>query len=65
MKIVGKLTITASDKVFLLTMTDYFSKWIKVEAFVQVKEKEVISFVKRNIMTRFGIPSEIICDNDS
>ena len=46
-------------------MTDYFSKWIEAESFVQVKEKEVISFIKRNILTRFGIPAEIICDNGS
>ncbi|KAD4981704.1 hypothetical protein E3N88_18375 [Mikania micrantha] len=46
-------------------MTDYFSKWIEAEAFVQVREKEVISFIKRNILTRFGIPAEITCDNGS
>ena len=49
----------------MLAMTDYFSKWIEAEAFVQVREKEVISFIKRNILTRFGIPAEIVCDNGS
>ncbi|KAD2393140.1 hypothetical protein E3N88_40117 [Mikania micrantha] len=49
----------------MLAMTDYFSKWIEAEAFVQVRENEVISFVKRNILTRFGIPAEITCDNGS
>ncbi|KAD5960505.1 hypothetical protein E3N88_11977 [Mikania micrantha] len=49
----------------MLAMTDYFSKWIEAEAFVQVREKEVISFIKRNILTRFGIPAEITCDNGS
>lgn len=33
------------------------------KAFVQVGDKEVVSFIKRNILTRFGIPVEIICDN--
>jgi hypothetical protein len=49
----------------MLAMTDYFSKWIEAEAFVRVREKEVISFIKRNILTRFGIPAEIVCDNGS
>ena len=46
-------------------MTDYFSKGIEVEPFVQVHEKHVISFMKRNIICRYGIPAEIICDNGS
>ncbi|KAJ0927102.1 putative nucleotidyltransferase, Ribonuclease H [Helianthus annuus] len=65
MDIVGKLPKAPGGKVFMLAMTDYFSKWIEAEAFAQVREKEVISFIKRNIITRFGIPSEIICDNGS
>jgi hypothetical protein len=65
MDIVGKLPVAPGGKVFMLAMTDYFSKWIEAEAFVQVKEKEVISFIKRNILTRFGVPAEIICDNGS
>ncbi|KAD6454503.1 hypothetical protein E3N88_09209 [Mikania micrantha] len=65
MDIVGKLPKAPGEKVFMLAMTDYFSKWIKAEAFTQVREKEVISLIKRNILTRFGIPTEITCDNGS
>ncbi|KAK9050558.1 hypothetical protein SSX86_029875 [Deinandra increscens subsp. villosa] len=65
MDIVGKLPKAPGGKVFMLAMTDYFSKWIEAEAYVQVREKEVISFIKRNILTRFGVPSEIVCDNGS
>ncbi|KAL4581685.1 hypothetical protein LXL04_006212 [Taraxacum kok-saghyz] len=61
----GKLPIAPGGKVFMLVMTDYLTKWIEAEAFAQVKEKEVVSFIKRNILTRFGILSEIICDNGS
>ena len=38
---------------------------LKMDRSAQVKDKEVVSFIKRNILTRFGIPSEIICDNGS
>lgn len=65
MDIVGKLPTAPGGKVFMLFMTDYFSKWIEAETFLQVKVKEVVSFIKRNILTRFGIPSDIICDNGS
>ncbi|XP_074288333.1 uncharacterized protein LOC141613492 [Silene latifolia] len=37
----------------------------EAEAFTEVKDKQVISFIKRNILCRFEIPSEIICDNGS
>ncbi|KAD5960652.1 hypothetical protein E3N88_12124 [Mikania micrantha] len=58
-------TKSTRKKVFMLAMTDYFSEWIETEAFVHVREKEVISFIERNILTRFGIPAEITCDNGS
>ncbi|XP_074341963.1 uncharacterized protein LOC141679361 [Apium graveolens] len=65
MDIVGKMSPAPGQKVFMLAMTDYFSKWIETEAFKQITSKEVISFIKRNILCKFGVPSEIICDNRS
>ncbi|XP_074300039.1 uncharacterized protein LOC141631240 [Silene latifolia] len=46
-------------------MTDYFSKWIEADLYKQIKEKDVISFIKRNIICRYGIPSEIVCVNST
>ncbi|XP_076895315.1 uncharacterized protein LOC143547902 [Bidens hawaiensis] len=62
---VAKLPTAPKGKVFMLEMTYYFSKWIEVEAFAQVREQGVISFIKRNILTCFGILAEIICYNGS
>lgn len=53
------------QKVYMLAMTDYSSKWIEVEALRQVNLKDVIYFIKRNIICKFGVPSEIVCDNGS
>ncbi|XP_074301101.1 uncharacterized protein LOC141632453 [Silene latifolia] len=64
-KRLGKLPRAPGNRVYMLVMTDYFSKWIEAEAMIEVKEQQVISFIKRNIISRFGIPSEIICDNGS
>ena len=65
MDIVGKLPPASGQRVYLLAMTDYFSKWIEAEAFKEVKDTQVISFIRRNILSRFGIPSTIVCDNGS
>lgn len=65
MDIVGKLPTAPGQKVFILAMTDCFSKWIEAEAYGQVTSKEVISFIKKNILCKFGVPSEIFCDNGS
>ena len=63
MDIVGKLPDSPGQKVFMLAVTDYFSKWIEAEAYKHVTETEVISFLTKNVITRYGIPSEIICEN--
>ncbi|XP_074298752.1 uncharacterized protein LOC141629680 [Silene latifolia] len=65
MDIVGPLPRASGNRAYMLAMTDYFSKWIEAEAFPQILEKHVISFIKRNIVSRYVIPSEIICDNGS
>lgn len=44
MNIVGKLPLGPRQKVFMLALTDYFSKWIEADSFRQVRDKEVISF---------------------
>ncbi|CAA7047599.1 unnamed protein product, partial [Microthlaspi erraticum] len=63
MDIVGKLPTAPAQKVFLLVMTDYFSKWVEAEAFSQVTDKEVRGFIWRNIICKFGVPQEIVTDN--
>ncbi|XP_074317102.1 uncharacterized protein LOC141653278 [Silene latifolia] len=65
MDIVGPLPKEPGNKVYMLAMTDNFSKLIEAESSSQVTETQVISFIKRNIICRFGIPPEIIYDNGS
>ena len=65
MDIVGKLPPTTGQRFYFLAMTDYFSKWIEAEAYREIKDKDIVSFIKRNIICKFGIPSEIVCDNGS
>nr|CAN82191.1 hypothetical protein VITISV_017991 [Vitis vinifera] len=63
MDIVGSFPTAPAQKKFLLVATDYFSKWVEVEAFANIKDKDVIKFVWKNIICRFGIPQTIIADN--
>ncbi|XP_074283273.1 uncharacterized protein LOC141607826 [Silene latifolia] len=58
MDIVGKLPVALGQRVFILAMTDYFSKWIEADSFRQVTEKEVISFIRKNIIFRLAFCTE-------
>ena len=48
---------------FLLVFIDYFMKWVEAEALTTITEAKVQSFVRKNIVCRFGIPRTIISDN--
>lgn len=64
MDIVGPLPPAAAQKKFLLLTTNYFRKWVEVEAYASIKDKDVTKFVWKNILCRFGILQTIIADND-
>ena len=43
--IVGPVPTSPTQKKLLLVATDYFSKWIEVEAFSSIKDKDVTQFI--------------------
>ncbi|KAL0462413.1 UNVERIFIED_CONTAM: hypothetical protein Slati_0128900 [Sesamum latifolium] len=47
----------------LLVAVDYFTKWVEAEPLARITEGEVMKFIWKNIICRFGIPREIISDN--
>nr|GFA73782.1 reverse transcriptase domain-containing protein [Tanacetum cinerariifolium] len=49
---------------FLIVAMDYFTKWIEAKAVATITGGQVKKFVWDNIVCRFGIPGEIISDND-
>ena len=61
--IVGQLPTSPTHKKLLLVATDYFNKWIEAEAFTSIKDKDVIQFVWKNIVYRFGVPQSIVYHN--
>ncbi|KAK1683211.1 hypothetical protein QYE76_044059 [Lolium multiflorum] len=48
---------------FILAATDYFSKWAEVVPLREVKSDNVINFLERHIIYRFGIPYRVTSDN--
>ena len=49
----------------MLVVTDYFTKWVEAVPMRSVASKDVISFVKKHIIHRFGIPQTITTDGGS
>jgi hypothetical protein len=49
---------------WILTATDYFTKWIEVVPTRSTSHKVIISFLE-DIIARFGCPSKIVTDNAS
>jgi hypothetical protein len=54
---------SSAGHIFILTTTDYFSKWTEVVTLKHAQDEQVIYFLESNIFSRFGLPLEIISDN--
>ena len=65
MDIVGPLPTDVAQKKLLLVATDYFSKWVEVVAYANIKDKDMTKFIWENIVCRFRIPHAIITNNGS
>ena len=65
MDIIGKITPSsgAAKHVWILVVTDYFTKWVEAKSYAELTSREVSKFVEENIVTRFGVPEMIITDN--
>eukprot|EP00253_Pinus_taeda_P021622 PITA_21622 len=48
---------------WILTPTDYFTKWIEAIPLRQANDTVIIGFLETNILSRFGYPTKIITDN--
>jgi hypothetical protein len=55
--------LSSAEQVFILTSTDYFTKWTEVVPLKHSQDERMIYFLENNIFSRFGLPLEIITDN--
>ncbi|XP_020207600.1 uncharacterized protein LOC109792591 [Cajanus cajan] len=66
MDVIGPIEPKASNgHRFILVAIDYFTKWVEATSYAHVTRKVVTSFIKKNIICRYGIPDKIITDNGS
>lgn len=49
-------------KNYILVPVDYISKWVEVVALPTNDAKVVVTFLKNNIVLRFGVPRALISD---
>jgi hypothetical protein len=61
---IGEINPTSSGQhIWILTTTDYFTKWIEVVPTKKVTDIVIIEFLINNILSRFGCPRRIVRDN--
>jgi transposase InsO family protein len=63
MDLVGPLPRATRNQRWLIVVSDYFTKWFEAKHLANIRDKDSIKFVWKNIVTRFGIPKAIISDN--
>ena len=59
----GSFPIAVRQLKFLIVGIDYFTKWVEADALSTITEKNVISFVWRSIICRYGIPRVLVSEN--
>lgn len=61
---IGEINLPSSAQhKWILTATDYFTKWIEAIPTKQAIDVVIIQFLETNILSRFGCPVKIITDN--
>jgi hypothetical protein len=61
--IVGPLPTAQGNLKFAFIAVEYFTKWIEARAISTIMVKTTQKFFSKNIVCRFGVPSELTMDN--
>jgi transposase InsO family protein len=66
MDMIGKINPPSSKgHQYILTIMDYFTKWVEAIPMKSVTSKDVINFIKEHVIHWFGIPQSITTDGGS
>eukprot|EP00253_Pinus_taeda_P021621 PITA_21621 len=64
--IIGEITPQSSKQhKYILTATDYFTKWVEAIPLKTTNSEVIIEFIGQFIITRFGVPKALVFDNAS
>ena len=61
--ILGPFPRVTGNRRFVVVAVDYFTKWAVTEALANIQDVDVKKFIWKNLITRFGVPDSLICDN--
>jgi hypothetical protein len=62
--VIGEINPNSSQlHKYILTTTDYFTRWSEAIPLKTINENQVTSFLESHIITRFGIPDSLVFDN--
>jgi len=62
--VVGPISpLSSKGHRFILTITDYFSKWAEAILLREIKTSNMIKFIKHHMDYHFGMPWRIVHDN--
>ena len=59
MDIVGKLPTVPGQRIYMLAVTNYFTKWVKAEAYHQIRDREVKNFIWKNVICPSVFPKRL------
>ena len=59
----GPFPPVAEQRKYVFIAEDYFTIWVEAEAVRGIKTRDVISFLWKIIITRFGVPQSMVFDN--
>ena len=65
MDLVGPLPKATGNRRWLIATTDYFMKWVEAKPLANIRDKDSIKFIWKNIITRFGIPDYHLGQRDA
>ena len=59
----GALPLASGKIKYAIVATDYFTKWVKAEAYASITQTEVIKFIWKHIVCKFKLSQKITADN--
>ena len=62
---VGPINPPSNSKVYILTCTDYVTKWVEAKALENDTKQAISYFLVEDFFDRYGIPYAIVIDGSS
>ena len=63
--LIGALPVGRGGVKYTVIAVDYFTKWVEAEPLIKITPKQIITFVNKSIVCRYGVPYKIISDNET